>query len=684
MKKTPLTYVRYALECAVLFFAYYIAAWWALDLYAVHDFAAPLWPASGIALVGLFYGGYRLWPAVALAAFFINISLDAPIAAAIGIAIGNTLEAWIATYLLRNLRFSPTFNKISDSLSFVATSFSAPFISAVIGPTILALFGILNGSELPLTSLTWWIGDVLGILVLAPFLLKWFAQPIYRMRRTRLIAFESALYFSAIIFVSLFVFLDFIPHLSDFSLPYLVFIPLTWGALRVGPRFMTASIVIVASIAAWGTIMEMGPFTKVSIENEFFLLQLFIASVSTIFLIFVSAVEERKEASQLLLADVKSLQKDVTKMSAEDHAKNEFIAILSHELRNPLAPVLSSLELLRLNAAKMPDLKETFDTMYEQIHRITRLLDDLLDITRISHKKFNLQMSRVSVQDIVTHSITTTEETLSKRDHTLTTHIPTEAIFLFADKLRLEQVFVNLLNNAAKYTDTGGAITVTVQNANHGVEIRVRDNGRGIPHEMQKAIFEPFRQLNAAHDGAGLGIGLALAKRFVELHSGTIRAHSGGTGKGSEFIVWLPVWQSGLLLSEKIVPKSITSESLKKKRSVLIVDDNQEAAEGIAKLLSHSGHTVRTAYSGRSALQTLIRFKPEIIFLDIGLPGESGYDLARKLRKELSPMPLLVALTGYGQDEDKRRAREAGFDYHLIKPIGIADLEFILTKESEV
>ena len=686
MKKSPLSYVRYALESAVVFSAYYFAAKWALDISAVNTFAAPIWPPSGIALAALYFGGYRLWPAVALAAFFINYTLGAPLIAALGIALGNTLEAWMAVYLLRNLRFSPLFSRLSDSMGFIATAFSVPFVSAVIGPTTLALMGELNAADIPLTSLTWWVGDALGILILGPFLLKWFAQPVYAMKRSFVQIVESILFFLSLVSISLFVFWNPIPALHEFAFPYLVFVPLTWGALRVGPRLMTAAIATVATIASAGTLMGIGPFATFSGSNELFLLQLFLATLSLITLLFVSAVEERKEAGRRLLESVESLQKDVHKMSADDRAKNEFIAILSHELRNPLAPVLSSLELLRLNVAKTPDLRETIETMYEQIQRVTRLLDDLLDIARISHKKFNLQMKSVSVQEILTHSQTTAEESIRKQRHVLTTKVPDEPILLIADPLRLEQVMVNLLNNAAKYTKPGGQITLSAQRAHHGVEIRVRDNGLGIPGNMQKEIFEPFRQAHATEGvGGGLGIGLSLAKRFIELHSGTIRAESAGPGMGSEFIVWLPVRPIELLPLGKAAPQPrVLSEGEKKKRTVLIVDDNEEAAEGIAKLLNHAGHTARTAQSGRGALQTLKNFHPEIIFLDIGLPGESGYDLARKIRREIAPTPLLVALTGYGQEDDKLRAQQAGFDYHLVKPIGIADLEFILTKDAQV
>lgn len=727
VKKTPLFYLVYAIQFVGVFCAYYFAAQWSLSIGAINTFAAPLWPPTGIALAALYFGGFRLAPAVALAAFLVNYVTGAPIIAALLIALGNSLEAVVGIYLLRGFRFSPFFSRLSDSFSLIAIALSVPFISAIIGPLALFIGGELASNEILITSVTWWIGDALGALIVAPFLLKWFARPAFEVHRSIVQWLEMLLFFIALVLVSVIVFWQPIPALNNLSWPYLIFVPLTWGALRVGPRFVTSAIVIVAAIASIGTVMGVGPFSGLAGLHDLFFLQLFLGTIAMIFLLFVSTVEERKRNTQELVRETRDLREDVEEISEADRAKNEFIAILSHELRNPLAPVLSSLELLRLDIAKMPQYKETINTMYEQIGRITRLLDDLLDITRISKKKFSLEISRIRLQDVLDHSITTTSDLMRKKNHTLTRNIPKETLWIDADPLRLEQVFVNLLNNAAKYTNPGGTIALTAIPIKEGVEIRVRDNGLGIPQEMLRAIFEPFRQLHGRSQGSeGLGIGLSLSKRFVELHSGTIVAKSEGEGKGSELIVFLPTAQIQLL-GEGHVPAKVLAQpapsghtsspagearhpasppeaspalrrgptpvshtwnlrkpssvsKAKKKRSILIVDDNDDAAKGIAQLLNHAGHTARTALGGEEAMRVLSDFRPDIVFLDIGLPGESGYDLARRIRHYLSPSPMLVALTGYGQEEDKQRALDAGLDDHLTKPVSIADLEKVLTK----
>ncbi len=695
MKNSPVFYLTYALQLAVVFCAYYFSAYWGLSLASVNTFAAPIWPPTGIALAAIYFGGFRLLPAIGVAAFIVNIVFGAPVIAAAGIGLGNSIEALLGVYLLRSLGFRPIFDRLRDSIGFIAVAVATPFVSAVIGPVMLGIAGTLRAADLPITSLTWWIGDVIGALIIGPFLLKWFARPIYMVRRSLAQWVENVAFFCALIFTCILVFWDPIPGIQDFTSPYLIFIPLTWGALRVGPRFMTIGVATVATLAISGTFMGLGPFSGSTGINEILYLQIFLATVAMISLLFTTTVEERKKATDSLKEHVVELEEDFEQISEDDKAKNEFIAILSHELRNPLAPVVSSLELLRLKVADGHEFKPLFNTMYEQVARMTRLLDDLLDMTRISRKKFTLQISRVRLQDVLMHSATTARDSIRKRNHTLTMNVPSDAIWVDADPLRLEQVFVNLLNNAAKYTNPGGTIMLLAMRLHNGVQVAIRDNGIGLPKDMLIAIFEPFRQVHAGESGtSGLGIGLSLSKRFIELHGGTIEAKSDGEGAGSEFVVWLPTVTDMLLTEARgraaaaarpppqpqapAPPQHMWNLPKKSKRSILIVDDNEDAARAIAQLLNHSGHHARIAHDALSAFKELGEFRPDIIFLDIGLPGESGYDIARKLRHYLNPQPILVALTGYGQDDDKQRAIEAGFDFHLTKPVSIAELEKIL------
>lgn len=683
MERTPLLVFRYTLQSAFLFGTYFSVAYFSLFFNPIPGFSVFFWPAAGVALAGLYLVDKRLFPAIVLAAFLANFLHGAPLFVAAIIGIGNAFEAYMATVLLQRIGFDPLLKRLKDSLVFIATALSVSFFSAVVGVGTLSLAGELAPFDLPLSLVTWWIGDALGILIIGSFLIRWLCRRIQFAERVWTDFFENIAFFFTLSLIVLIVFWDPIEGLNSTPLLYLTFAPLTWGALRIGPRSVTFAVALIAGLSVFGTLLGGGPFAAESL-SDLLLLQAYLGTVGIISLLFVATVEERKDAMKNVRQRAAELQEDVQDLSSADSAKNEFIAILSHELRNPLAPVLSSLELLRLNNAQMPHYKETIETMYEQIHRITRLLDDLLDITRISRKKFNLEKRPTKLGDVLTHSLITTKETLRGRQHTLTENIPDETIWLDADPLRLEQVVVNLLNNAAKYTEPGGRIEVSAKKRTDekgGVEIRVRDNGMGIPPHLLSAIFEPFRQAHQGSGIAGLGIGLSLTKRFVELHGGTVSAHSAGLGMGSEFTVWLPTRDAPE--SPRLLKEAQSSGS-KRKRTVLIVDDNEKASEAIAKLLTHAGHTVRTARDARNAFMVLSTFKPEIIVLDIGLPGRDGYDVAQEIRRTIRPAPLLVALTGFGSDHDKQRAQTAGFDYHLVKPIGIADLEFILTKDTEV
>lgn len=669
----------FALQLLVVFGAYFISARWGLSLEPVNSFAALIWPATGISLAAVFIFGNRVAPAIALGAFLANYYTGAPLFAAFAIAAGNALEAVVGAWLLRAFRFDPLFNRLVDSFIFIVVALSTTVISATIGATSLSFTSLLTAADVPLTWVAWWIGDVLGALVMGPFLIRWLVRPPLLLRRSRAQFLESITFLAALILASVLVFWDPIPALGDATPAYLLFVPLTWGALRVGPRIMTLAIATLAAIAISGTFSGMGPFVPLDDVRSLFHLQLFLSTVAFIFLLFVAAVEERKETSRRLQENVVALREDMETISEADRAKNEFIATLSHELRNPLAPVLSTLEIMRTRGIPDSETRSLIDATHENVMRITRLLDDLLDVARISRKQINLRMGEASLKSIIAHSRTMAESLIKKNNHSLTVQLPEEDVRLTVDQLRIEQVVVNLLNNAAKYTPQGGRIVLSAQEARGGIEIRVRDNGLGIPQEELERIFEPFKQIgNRRENGAGLGIGLALARRLVELHGGTIHAESAGEGHGSEFIVWLPAAKEVILLPAAEASSASPARVRTNKKKILVVDDNAAASDAIAKLLNHSGHEAVTAPDGARALETLSHFRPDIILLDIGLPDGSGYDVARMIRRYLDPCPTLVALTGYGSDDDKQKSSEAGFDKHLVKPVSIADLEEVL------
>jgi signal transduction histidine kinase/CheY-like chemotaxis protein len=359
-----------------------------------------------------------------------------------------------------------------------------------------------------------------------------------------------------------------------------------------------------------------------------------------------------------------------------DRRKDEFIATLSHELRNPLAPLRNSLQLMRLTGRAEGEAAPIHEMMERQVNYLVRLVDDLLEISRISRGTFELRKSRVDVGSVVRNAIETSEPLIQAGGHRLETRLPDAPLWLDGDPVRLAQVLANLLNNSAKYTDAGGRIWVTVSRQGQWVEISVRDNGWGISPEVLPKVFDMFTRgdRSSTRMQDGLGIGLALATRLAEMHGGTITVRSDGPGKGSEFTVRLPLAET-----QQAEPHQAgnAGEALGQRR-ILVVDDNFDAASSLAMILELLGAKVRTAQGGAEALEVFDAFDPVAVLLDIGMPGMDGYEVARRLRESFPGRSTLVALTGWGQEDDRRRAREAGFDHHLTKPADIGALQSLL------
>ena len=357
-----------------------------------------------------------------------------------------------------------------------------------------------------------------------------------------------------------------------------------------------------------------------------------------------------------------------------DRNKNEFLSMLSHELRNPLTPIRNAVYLLRARGSEDPEVLALREMIDRQVQHLTRLVDDLLDLSRITRGKIHLKMENVAAADIIARAVETSRPLIDDGKHELTIALPPEPLHVRGDPVRLAQTIGNLLNNAAKYTEEGGRIFVCVERRDEMAIFRVRDNGMGIPREMLSSVFELFKQVDRSLDRSqgGLGIGLTLVHRLVNMHGGRVEAFSDGPNQGSEFVVRLPIWHK----KESPVPETTNAPPLAEtdvapaaRRRVLIVDDNVDAAQTLAMLMEMGGHETLLCYDGQSALEEAQKFLPEVVLLDIGLPVLDGLEVARRLRTmNLSPRPVLVALTGYGQSDDLRRSQEAGFDHHLVKP----------------
>jgi PAS domain S-box-containing protein len=370
-------------------------------------------------------------------------------------------------------------------------------------------------------------------------------------------------------------------------------------------------------------------------------------------------ITERRRADE-------ELRRLNAELSDADRRKDEFIAMLAHELRNPLAPVRFAVEILRLRAPAQPEVQHARETIDRQVTQMAKLLDDLLDVARVSRGKLQMQPVPTSLASVLAMAVETSRPLIISSRHALDLVMPPADLMIVADPARMTQVFANLLNNAARYTPAGGRLALSAAAEGGQVVVRVTDNGVGIPADQLEAIFEPFAQAHGEVRSGGLGLGLALARAIVALHDGTIVGRSDGPGLGCEFVVTLPA-ANGDEAASGVTPPAARGAA--RPLEVLVVDDNRDAADSLAALLALDGHRVTAVYDGATGVRRAAASRVDVVLLDIGLPDVPGYDVARQLREAYAGKRLtIVAISGWGQDRDKARAIEAGCDGHLTKP----------------
>jgi PAS domain S-box-containing protein len=388
---------------------------------------------------------------------------------------------------------------------------------------------------------------------------------------------------------------------------------------------------------------------------------------------------------------IASIVRDVTErrrmeqdLRDANRKKEEFLATLAHELRNPLAPIRNGLQLMKLAKNNADTVEQARTMMERQLGHMVRLVDDLLDVNRINLGKLELRKERVELASVVQEAVETSLPLVEMYGNELTVTLSPEPIYLDADLTRLAQVFSNLLNNAAKYSEPGGRVWLSAERQGNDVVVTVKDTGAGIPAEMLPKVFEMFTQVDRTLDRsqAGLGIGLSLVKALVEMHEGVVEARSDGLGKGSEFVVRLPASVEKLV---QAMQSASTQQKREAKYRILVVDDNRDTAGSLAMILQMMGNDTRTAYDGEEAVAAASEFQPDVILLDLDLPKLNGYEVCRRIRKQPGGKELvIIAQTGYGQAEDRRRTHEAGFDYHIVKPLDPDALMDLLAELQQV
>ncbi len=671
-------------KVAILLALSYFLLMWLSEEFIPHP--ATLFPASGIALGTLFFTGLELWPIVFAASFLGSLLAGFPPLFLFLVPFSQTLQAVGGAYLLRKTKVDPLFRRFRDMLCLMLVVLAV----ALIHPSFTSLGVLISNNVLGtnISTAPWslrYTGNVLCLLILTPFILRWFAK--VRFSRTSLEILETVAILSLLIGIDALIFIAGMGQIGGISLVYFLLIPLFWTALRLRPRFVTLAMLITSGFAIMSLYVGGGIPAPEAFTLRLFQTEEFLIVLSVMFFIIVSLEEDRRLSSNLLKSQVATLENAVSRISSESSAKNDFIAILAHELRNPLAPVVSAIEILKCKADLSAEERDTLLMMEDRMDTVRRLLDDLLDISRITEGKLSLEKEQVDLNTVMKRAVLSTAHHLKERHQALLTQYAKRPLVIDGDPVRIEQIFSNLLTNASKYSNAGDQIYIELKKRDEYAEIIVRDHGIGIEAASLEHIFTPFHQLESQAQGKrGLGIGLALVRSFVEMHHGAVWAASEGLNLGSTFTVTLPLTEKeGPVLTGKSdhaayerssVPSSTTSKR-KSGLHILVVDDNDAAAGGMGKLLELKGCSVSYAYDGEQAIEKAALVSPDLILLDIGLPDMDGYTVAKTLRAR-GYEGRLIALTGYSTEEARAKGQGAGFEHYLIKPAGLADLTRVI------
>jgi len=661
---------RYALFGALVVI-YFFAGKLGLHFAFVHASASAVWPPTGIALAVLLLFGRRVWPAILVGAFLVNLSTTGTLASSLGIAIGNTLEAVVGTLLVeRYADGKRTFEQARNCMLFALfAGLLSTAVSATIGAISLVLAGDAPWSALSPIWLTWWLGDAAGALVITPLLVLWGNAPRAGILRDR--PFEAVALLLVTAVTAALVLAH--PALSRYPLPFMCIPPLIWAAFRFGQREVATLVALIALIATWSTVHGVGPFVMPSDNESLLLLQAFMATMASLTMPVAALVWERKtvEAERTRLLE----RERAARAEAEDanRAKDEFLAMLSHELRNPLAALANAGQVLH-TAPNSAFSGRAIEIINRQTRHLARLIDDLLDVARVSSGKILLSRERTNLADVAQGCLTLLRSSGRLEEHKVSVEL--QPVWVNADPARMMQIIDNLLLNALRYTPKGGRIEVQTSREHDEAVLRVQDDGVGIAAELLPRIFDLFMQGPRTLDRAqgGLGIGLTLAHRLTLAHGGRIAASSSGAGCGSVFTVRLPIAEP---FATNVAGPGIPAMEKSSPRRILIIEDDADGREALRLQLMQAGHDVYEAASGIDGLEAAVRVKPEVVLLDIGLPGLDGYQVAQRLRAK-DNSPRLIAITGYGQPEDRRRALDAGIEQHLVKPVDAAQLMRLL------
>jgi signal transduction histidine kinase/CheY-like chemotaxis protein len=630
--------------------------------------SSAIWPPSGIAFAALLLFGAQTWPAIFIGAFFVNLTTAGTAFTSFLIAAGNTLEAVAAVYLTtRYANGRRLFERSQDFFKFVAIAMVASLLSASIGLASLALGGLAPLRDSAWIWMTWWMGDVGGFVLVAPFPILWIMKP--RLRGGRRRVNEGILTLAAIALFGVVVFGGALPGVARYPISFICIPILVWTAFRFGQRVSATAMLLLAASSAWGIGRGVGPWARFANPIASFILpQAFMMTMAVMTLALAAVVRERKRA----MADANEAR---NLAEAANRAKDNFLAMLGHELRNPIGALSSAVHVLERGDVQPEQSARLLEIMVRQSRHLARIVDDLLDVSRLTAGRITLNRHSMNLGRCARECFAA----LSLREEYAARNVDLriEDTWIDGDPERITQILTNLLSNAFKHTQPNGKINLSVRSEGNRALILVKDDGDGIPADLLPHVFDLFVQGERGSDRhpGGLGIGLTLVKRLVELHNGTVVAYSVGPGQGSTFTVLIPRIDAA---PETIADQTAPTHS-EPGRRILIVEDNADAREALREALEQAGHEIFEASSGTGGVESALANRPDVALIDIGLPEFDGYEVARRIRSasEVRGM-MLVALTGYGTPEDRQRAVQAGFDAHLVKPLDFARLTDLL------
>jgi signal transduction histidine kinase/ActR/RegA family two-component response regulator len=668
---------------------YVAAGRFGLSLAFLNSRASAVWPPTGLALAALLIFGNRLWPGITIGAFVVNLTARAPgsvtyelVWVSLVIAAGNTLEALTGAWLARKFAGGlQAFERARDVFRFTLLAvIPSTLISASIGVAGLLAAGLASRQDMVQIWLTWWVGDLVSDLVIAPLLITWVMPARRSMNVRRWIEAGALLLFLLFVGEVIFggaIFFD----LHQYPLAYFAMPVLIWAAYRFHQRGAAVGAFAIGMLVVLATLRGNGPFALHNVNQSMLLLGAFIAAHALTSLTVAALVDERVriEADR----EVILLRERAARHEAEraNRAKDEFLGILSHELRTPLAPVLLTASMLE-NDKKLPvQARQDANLIRRNVELEARLIDDLLDVTRVSHGKLALDLRPTNVHMAMKRAA---DICCSHRAADLTMEFGAQRHFMRADPARLQQVFWNLFNNAAKFTPAGKKISVRSASVDDRLRIEIVDEGIGIEKQNLSRLFEAFEQGDPSRTKAfgGLGLGLAITKALVEAHGGRITAESDGRDKGAKFTLEFPTIDAPIQ-NENPDSTQPAVGSMRRSLRVLVVEDNDPTRQVMSRLLGSQGHSVTTAENVRTALEHSQRTDYDLVISDIGLPDGTGYDLmkqALEIAATRNHKLKGIAISGYGRDEDIRMSREAGFAQHLTKPVDMDELSAVIEK----